>query len=81
MTSVLLHLYTVHIIIFLGIWDWQLKEDYRDKYQEELPHDFLKIIDMCPCIQLEKSSNNYIVRHCEPGNVSKIVCLLNAVDN
>lgn len=63
----------VQAIIFLGIWDWQLKDDYRDKYKEELPDDFLKIIDMSPCIQLEKCSENYIVRHCEPGKVSKII--------
>lgn len=55
---------------FVGIWDWQLKLDYTDKYNEELPKDWLKIIDKSPSVQLEKYMDNYVVRHCKPGDVS-----------
>ncbi|KAF7287644.1 hypothetical protein GWI33_005992 [Rhynchophorus ferrugineus] len=51
-----------------GIWAWQLKLDYSDKYNEMLPDDWIKIIDSSPCVQIEKRSNDYIMYHCIPGN-------------
>lgn len=64
--------------LLLGVWEWQLRLDYADKYKEELPADWLKIIDTSPCIQLEKSSESYIVTYCKPGDVSHWMssCLL-----
>ncbi|KAG5886984.1 hypothetical protein JTB14_024203 [Gonioctena quinquepunctata] len=50
-----------------GIWAWQLQLDYADKYNEQLPYDWLKIIDSSPSIQIEKCTDDYILRHCEPG--------------
>ncbi|KAJ8954659.1 hypothetical protein NQ314_007059 [Rhamnusium bicolor] len=52
-----------------GIWMWQLALDYADKYNEELPVDWLKIIDSSPCIQIEKCLDSCVLRHCKPGDV------------
>ncbi|KAJ8958426.1 hypothetical protein NQ318_002212 [Aromia moschata] len=52
-----------------GIWAWQLQLDYADKYNEQLPVDWLKTIDSSPCIQIEKCLKNYVLRHCKPGDV------------
>ncbi|CAH1996525.1 unnamed protein product [Acanthoscelides obtectus] len=49
-----------------GIWVWQLQEDYTDKYNEQLPSDWLKIIDSSPGIQVEKFQSSYIIKHCRP---------------
>ncbi|XP_074027084.1 tudor domain-containing protein 7 tapas isoform X2 [Leptinotarsa decemlineata] len=50
-----------------GIWASQLELVYTDKYNEQLPYDWLKVIDSSPCIQIQKSSEKYILNHCEPG--------------
>ncbi|KAJ8916640.1 hypothetical protein NQ315_000285 [Exocentrus adspersus] len=52
-----------------GIWAWQLQLDYVDKYNEQLPADWLKIIDSSPCIQVEKCLEDHVLRHCKPGDV------------
>nr|CAI5823977.1 unnamed protein product [Callosobruchus analis] len=49
-----------------GIWVWQLQEDYTDKYNEQLPTDWLKIIDSSPCIQVEKFQDSHVIKHCRP---------------
>ncbi|XP_018566265.1 tudor domain-containing protein 7 isoform X2 [Anoplophora glabripennis] len=54
-----------------GIWGWQLQLDYADKYNEQLPADWLKVIDSSPCIQVEKCLDNYVLRHCKPGDKSQ----------
>nr|CAH7723418.1 unnamed protein product [Callosobruchus chinensis] len=49
-----------------GVWMWQLQEDYTDKYKEQLPMDWLKIIDSSPCIQVEKVQDSHVIKHCKP---------------
>lgn len=53
------------------LWVSQLELDYTDKFHEQLPVDWLKIIDSSPCIQVEKLLDNYVIKHCKPGEVSK----------
>lgn len=52
-----------------GIWAWQLKLDYADKFNEVLSDDWLQIIDSSPRVQIEKMSEDYILYHCQPGDV------------
>ncbi|CAG9821429.1 unnamed protein product [Phaedon cochleariae] len=54
-----------------GIWNWQLQLDYADMYSEQLPSDWLKTIDSSPCIQIEKCSDNYVLRHCKPEDKNR----------
>ncbi|CAG9857481.1 unnamed protein product [Phyllotreta striolata] len=49
-----------------GIWEWQLQMDYCEKYHEQLPEDWLKIIDSSPCIHVQKVVDNYTLRYCKP---------------
>lgn len=52
-----------------GLWEWQIQMDYSDTYNEQLPEDWLKIIDSSPCIHVQKVVNNYTLRHCKPEEV------------
>lgn len=47
--------------------------DYSDTYNEQLPEDWLKIIDSSPCIHVQKVVNNYTLRHCKPEEVRQLV--------
>lgn len=49
-----------------GLWEWQVQQDYTEKYNEQLPADWLKIIDSSPCIHVQKVVNTYTLKHCKP---------------
>lgn len=54
-----------------GIWNLQLEADYVDMFQEELPSNWLRIIDISPNIYVEHMlENRYILRYCNVGEVS-----------
>jgi len=61
-----------------GVWAWQLLLDYTDKYNEILPDDWTTIVDVSPYVHIEKMLDNYILYHCQPGDVS-IRCLASKV--
>ncbi|XP_057667390.1 tudor domain-containing protein 7 isoform X1 [Diorhabda carinulata] len=52
-----------------GLWEWQVRQDYTEKYNEQLPADWLKIIDSSPCIHVQKVVNTYTLKHCKPEEV------------
>lgn len=57
-----------------GVWAWQLKLDYTDKYNEVLPDDWIKIIDRSSSVEIDKmGSEDYILYHCAPGTKGQLV--------
>uniref|UniRef100_A0A6P7FEB4 Tudor domain-containing protein 7-like isoform X2 n=1 Tax=Diabrotica virgifera virgifera TaxID=50390 RepID=A0A6P7FEB4_DIAVI len=52
-----------------GIWEWQLQLDYSQRYNEQLPEDWLKIVDRSPFIHVQKIVNNYTLKYCRPEDV------------
>lgn len=52
-----------------GIWNTQLEADYADMYNEQLPSNWLEIVDISPNVYVEPVLDNYILRYCQPGEV------------
>ncbi|XP_060532697.1 tudor domain-containing protein 7A-like isoform X2 [Cylas formicarius] len=50
-----------------GIWAKQLKLDYADRYKEQLPDDWLQIVDSSPLVQIEAVSDDHILQYCKSG--------------
>jgi hypothetical protein len=41
-----------------GIWSTHIRIDYHELYNETLPHDWLKILEKCPLVNLEQVTGN-----------------------
>lgn len=55
---------------FHGIWSWQLEADYIDRFHEQLPKNWLEIVDISPCISVERClDDKYVLRFCKPEEV------------
>lgn len=54
-----------------GIWNTQLEADYSDMFNEQLPSNWLEIVDISPNVYVEPVLDNFILRYCQPGEVSK----------
>ncbi|XP_072387591.1 tudor domain-containing protein 7-like isoform X1 [Diabrotica undecimpunctata] len=52
-----------------GIWGWQLQLDYSQRYNEQLPQDWMKIVDRSPFIHVQKIVNDYTLKYCRPEDV------------
>ncbi|KAL3271551.1 hypothetical protein HHI36_022028 [Cryptolaemus montrouzieri] len=52
---------------FQGVWSWQIEADYVDKYMEQLPLNWLEIIDSCDCVAVERIQDKHVLRYCRPG--------------
>ncbi|XP_045466417.1 tudor domain-containing protein 7 isoform X2 [Harmonia axyridis] len=51
-----------------GIWSSRIEEDYADLYLEQLPTNWLEIIDSCECVAVERiQDDRYVLRFCKPG--------------
>ncbi|XP_044764017.1 tudor domain-containing protein 7A isoform X2 [Coccinella septempunctata] len=51
-----------------GIWSSRIEEDYADLYFEQLPTNWLEIIDSCECVAVERiQDDRYVLRYCQPG--------------
>ncbi|KAK9876258.1 hypothetical protein WA026_012557 [Henosepilachna vigintioctopunctata] len=50
-----------------GIWSSQIEADYAEKYLEQLPVNWLEIIDSCDCVAVEKIQDKFLLRYCIPG--------------
>lgn len=58
-----------------GIWDWQLEANYVDDFREQLPSNWLEIVDTSPSISVERClENKFVLRYCQPGEV-RLFCL------
>lgn len=53
-----------------GIWNWQLEADYADVYNEQLPLNWLQIVDTSPKVSVESFLDKYVLRYCKPEDVS-----------
>lgn len=73
-----------------GVWKWQLEADYAEKFNEQLPNNWLEIIDRIPTIEITSCLDKYVLRHCKPGEVKIyfiilsfclvcVVCLFNSL--
>lgn len=61
---------------FHGIWSWQLEADYLDLFQEQLPKNWLEVVDMSPCISVEPCLNDrFVLRFCKPEEVRTFAIL------
>lgn len=61
---------------FHGIWSWQLEADYVDRFHEQLPTNWLEIVDMSPCISVERClDDKYVLRFCKPEEVKSSLIL------
>lgn len=52
-----------------GIWNTQLEADYADMYNEQLPSNWLEIVDISPNVYVEPVLDNFILRYCQSGEV------------
>ncbi|KAF2897167.1 hypothetical protein ILUMI_09011 [Ignelater luminosus] len=53
---------------FSGVWNTQLEADYADKFNEQLPVNWLEIVDTVPCITvLPLLDKKFVLRFCKPG--------------
>lgn len=60
-----------------GIWSWQVEEDYAEKYNEQLPTNWLEIADTSDCVSIEKVfGDKHVLRPCKPGDVSGFCSVL-----
>lgn len=55
-----------------GIWNTQLEADYSDMFNEQLPINWLEIVDVSPNVYVEPVLDNFILRYCQPGEVSEL---------
>lgn len=56
---------------FHGVWANQIELDYEDAFVEQLPPNWLALLDTLPIISVEQSiENKYVLRHCKIGEVS-----------
>jgi hypothetical protein len=53
-----------------AVWCWQIEADYIDKYNEQLPPDWLRVIDNSSHVSIEKCLGGYVLKHCNPDDVS-----------
>ena len=53
-----------------AVWMWQIEADYIDMYNEQLPADWLQVIDNNPHVSIEKCLGGYVLKHCNPDDVS-----------
>lgn len=53
-----------------GVWSWQVEADYKDLYNEALPANWLEIIDVSPMITVEQFGDKFVLRVCNPQDVS-----------
>lgn len=56
-----------------GIWNTQLEADYSDMYNEQLPSNWLEIVDISPNVYVEPVLDNFILRYCQPGEVRNVL--------
>ncbi|XP_018321654.1 tudor domain-containing protein 7 isoform X2 [Agrilus planipennis] len=50
-----------------GIWNWQLEADYKDMFHEQLPINWMEIIDVLPYISVVPClDNKFVLRYCNP---------------
>ncbi|XP_044261452.1 tudor domain-containing protein 7-like isoform X2 [Tribolium madens] len=54
-----------------AVWMWQIEADYRDRFNEQLPPDWLQIIDNSPFVSIEKYHGRFVLQHCNPDNKGK----------
>ncbi|GJQ79843.1 hypothetical protein Trydic_g23305 [Trypoxylus dichotomus] len=52
-----------------GIWNWQLEADYADLYHEQLPLNWLQIVDTSPKVSVESFLDKYVLRYCKPEDI------------
>lgn len=55
-----------------GIWNTQLEADYSDMYNEQLPINWLQIVDSSQYVYVEPVLDNFILRYCQPGEVRNV---------
>lgn len=53
-----------------GIWNTQLEADYSDLYNEQLPSNWLEVVDVSPNVYVEPVLEKFILRYCRSGEVS-----------
>ncbi|KAI4454865.1 tudor domain containing protein [Holotrichia oblita] len=72
-----------------GIWNWQLEADYADLYNEQLPLNWLQVMDTSSKVSVEPFLDKYVLRYCKPedkgrttfmGPVSEVSVPVNTVD-
>ncbi|KAK9746736.1 OST-HTH/LOTUS domain [Popillia japonica] len=72
-----------------GIWNWQLEADYADLYNEQLPLNWLQVVDTSSKVSVEPFLDKYVLRYCKPedkgktsfmGPVSEVSVPVNTVD-
>lgn len=55
-----------------GIWAGQVELDYEDMYQEQLPPNWLALLDTLPNISVEPTlDNKCVLKHCAVNEVSQ----------
>jgi hypothetical protein len=54
-----------------AVWCWQIEADYIDKYNEQLPPDWLRVIDNSSHVSIEKCLGGYVLKHCNPDDKGK----------
>ncbi|XP_063926404.1 tudor domain-containing protein 7 isoform X2 [Zophobas morio] len=54
-----------------AVWMWQIEADYIDMYNEQLPADWLQVIDNNPHVSIEKCLGGYVLKHCNPDDKGK----------
>ncbi|XP_973071.2 tudor domain-containing protein 7 isoform X1 [Tribolium castaneum] len=52
-----------------AVWMWQIEADYRDRFNEQLPPDWLQVIDNSPFVSIEKCHGGCVLKHCNPDDV------------
>lgn len=56
---------------FHGMWSWQLEADYMDMFLEQLPQNWLEVVDTSDRISVEPClGDKYVLRNCKPGEVN-----------
>lgn len=53
-----------------GIWNTQLEADYSDMYNEQLPSNWIEVVDISQNVYVEPVLDKFILRYCQPGEVS-----------
>lgn len=52
-----------------GIWSWQLEADYIDEFNEQLPKNWLDIVNTSPFISVEPVAEKFVLTYCKFGEV------------
>lgn len=50
-----------------GVWSTQIEKDYQDKFGEQLPSNWVEIVDSLPCVMVEKFQDKHALYYCLPG--------------